>query len=302
MFEPFQGRSLIKFTQTFPDSEKCKQYLAELKWKDGFKCPSCGHTHGWEGVKPYTKVCKKCRFIESVTANTLFHKIKFDLQKAFMILFEMSAFTKSCSSTVMATRYEINQKTAWLFMSKVRKALSSCKSHPLKGLCQVNHYTLDRKGTIKQPEEPGSGTHQQKKMAIVINQAGKSGIKRAYAVKISSLSARELRKLFDGHIDTEAQVITEDKSRYRSLSGQYNLRQVPSNHKKEFELINRFTHGLTSWIRGIHHHVSDHFLQGYLNEYCYRFNRNRKKHWLFHSMVVRMMNASPAPYKILHNT
>ncbi|MGK7395530.1 MAG: transposase, partial [Candidatus Cyclobacteriaceae bacterium M3_2C_046] len=56
MFEHFQGRSLFKFTQTFSTTEKCKDYLAQIKWNDGFNCPSCGHQQCWNGVKPYTKV------------------------------------------------------------------------------------------------------------------------------------------------------------------------------------------------------------------------------------------------------
>ncbi|MGK7396010.1 MAG: IS1595 family transposase [Candidatus Cyclobacteriaceae bacterium M3_2C_046] len=299
MFDEFKGRSLIKFTEFFSDTEKCKNYLSQIKWKDGFKCPSCGHDQSWKGVKPYTKVCKNCRYIESITANTIFHKIKFDLRKAFFILFEMSATTKSCSSTIMSARYEINQKTAWLFMSKVRKAMESSKLHPLKGPCEVGDFTIstDKAEVINNPK-----LLKKKKFAIAIEKSGNKGIKRAYAVKLNNCSVRELQKLFDDHLDPKAGVVTKKRRGYRCLMDQYNIQQQKSNSKENFQLMQRFIYGLKSWIRGIHHHVSDKYLQGYLNEYCYRFNRNRIKPGIFHLVVERMMKTPPAPYKILYNT
>ena len=298
MFEQFQGRSLLKFTETFSDTEKCKNYLAQIKWENGFTCPSCGHNHCWEGTKPFTKVCKSCRYTESVTSNTVFHKIKFDLRKAFLILFEMSSSTKSCSSTVMGARYEINQKTAWLFMSKVRRAMASSKLFPLKGPCEVDDCVIGG----KQAGEISREVLKKKKLAIVIDKAGKTGIKRAYAVKLNNCSAKELKKLFDSHIDPKALVKTDKRRGYQSLVDQYNINQEQFNPKENFQLINRFTQGLKSWIRGVHHHISNRFLQGYLNEYCYRFNRHGIKPKIFHLMIERMMATPPATYKILYNT
>ena len=116
MFAQFRGQNIIKFTDTFSTSEKCKIYLENYKWKDGFECSKCNGKTNWKGKKPFTKVCKSCRHVESVTANTLFYKVKFDLKKAFMIAFEMSTSSKGSSSVNLAKRYGVNQKTAWKFM------------------------------------------------------------------------------------------------------------------------------------------------------------------------------------------
>lgn len=83
MFEQFRGQNLIEFMDTFSTTEKCKTYLSHYKWKDGFICSKCNHSQHWKGIKPFTKVCKSCRHVESVTANTFFHKVKFDLKIAF---------------------------------------------------------------------------------------------------------------------------------------------------------------------------------------------------------------------------
>jgi hypothetical protein len=47
-------------------------------------------------------------------------KVKFGLQKAFCVVFEMSASSKSISSIQMRKRFDIRQGTAWYFMQKKR--------------------------------------------------------------------------------------------------------------------------------------------------------------------------------------
>jgi len=64
------------------------------------------------------------------------------LQKAFLIIFKMSTTTKGCSSPVIARKYGINQKTAWLFMSKIRKAMASSGHHPLEVSCEVDEIMI----------------------------------------------------------------------------------------------------------------------------------------------------------------
>ncbi|MNR58117.1 hypothetical protein D3C85_1790390 [compost metagenome] len=49
-------------------------------------------------------------------ANPLFHIVKFGLGKAFFIFFEMATTTKSLSASQMAVRFEVQEKTARMFM------------------------------------------------------------------------------------------------------------------------------------------------------------------------------------------
>jgi transcription elongation factor Elf1/transposase-like protein len=296
MFEEFHDTSLIKFFDRFNSSEKCKEYLAYYKWKDGFCCPKCGHTHYWKKKDdPYTKVCKACRHAESVTANTLFHKVKFSLQKAFYILYEMSMTTKSCSSPVLARKYEINQKTAWLFMSKVRRAMSSSGQFPLQGNCEVDEILMGG----SQPGKRGRGALKKKKAVIVVEKTAKGGIIRAYAMKIENFSSDQLKKLFDYHISKGAKIETDKWRGYGPLNGMWQINQEKSDPTSNFKTMHRFVQQLKSWIRGIYHHISDKYLQGYLDEFCFRLNRHGNKAALFDKLIQRMVERPPAPLYLL---
>lgn len=51
------------------------------------------------------------------------------------------------------------------------------------------------------------------------------------------------------------------------------------------------------WLRGIHHHCSKERLQGYLDEYHFRFNRRASKDTIFDVLIRRMMFYEPKRLK-----
>ena len=128
----FQGRNLIEFTEYFKTDANCKEYLANIKWKNGFKCLKCGNQTN-QIRKDFSRTCNKCSHTETAPSNTLFHKVKFGLRKAFFICFEMSTTTKSLSASYMGVRYGVTEKTARLFMHKVREAMKSSENNPMNG-------------------------------------------------------------------------------------------------------------------------------------------------------------------------
>jgi hypothetical protein len=95
--EQFEGQGILNFIKELPNDDACEASLSKIKWQDSFICSKCGHTKSSE--KPgYRYHYYSCEHLESAAANTLFHKVKFGLQKAFCIAFEMSTSSKSISS------------------------------------------------------------------------------------------------------------------------------------------------------------------------------------------------------------
>lgn len=295
MFTEFKDTSLLKFIDYFDSDQTCLAYLEKYKHAKKYQCKRCGHDQFWAGPK-LGKVCKSCRYNESVTANTLFHKVKFGLRKAFYILFEMSTTTKSVSSIVMAQKYEITQKTAWLFMSKVRRAMASSGQFPLTGSCEVDELLSGGKRKGK----TGRGAENKEKVAVVIEKQGERGVKRMYAMSISNFSTAQLSRIFDKHIDKQAEIKTDLWSGYKPLKKEYKITQSRSEPGENFKLMHRCIQQLKGWIRGIHHAVSGRYLQGYLDEYCFRFNRHAFKASAFDTLVQRMVGHPPLTKKNLN--
>ena len=142
--ELFKGQSLLEFTERFKTDLDCEEYLASLKWKDGYCCRKCGHKK-YQVRKDFSRTCNICGNTESPTAGTLFHRLKFGLRKAFFICFEMTTTTKGLSASQVARRYEISRQTAHYFMQKVREAMKSNESHKMNDSVQVDEFTIGGK-------------------------------------------------------------------------------------------------------------------------------------------------------------
>jgi transposase-like protein len=201
----------------------------------------------------------------------------------------MSTTTKGCSSPVIARKLGINQKTAWLFMHKVRIAMASSQQYPILGSCEVDEIMIGghRKG------KPGRGAKDKKKVTVVVEKDNIGRIHRSYCVKIEDFSTQQLQKIFDSHIDKEAQVNTDLWRSYTPLSEQWNITQSKSERTKNFKTVHRFIQQLKGWIRGIYHWISQDHLQGYLDEYCFRLNRHLFKVSIFDILLNRMVDHPP---------
>jgi len=46
---------------------------------------------------------------------------------------------------------------------------------------------------------------------------------------------------------------------------------------------------LKGWLRGVHHHCSNEHMQGYLDEYHFRYNRRNNEGVIFNSLIKRMV-------------
>jgi hypothetical protein len=130
--------TLFDFQNSFSTENDCLEYLANEKWKDGYVCKKCSNASYCKGIKDLDRQCTKCRYLESPTAGTLFHKIKFPLVKAFHIVYFISTNKKGITSTELSRKLGLKQKVCWLFKRKVMKAMDSSKNFPLSGIVEVD--------------------------------------------------------------------------------------------------------------------------------------------------------------------
>ncbi len=109
--------------ELFNDSEKALKFIAEVKWEDGFVCKKCGHTNYCERKSPASRRCTRCKKEESATANTLFHNIKFPINKAFYIAYTVCVEGKDISSYEYSDQLGLNQMTCWKFRKRIKDCI-----------------------------------------------------------------------------------------------------------------------------------------------------------------------------------
>ena len=278
------------FESRFGSKADCYAYLAELKWPEGYECSRCKATKYIKGKQPLSRRCCKCGFDESTTAFTLFHKLKFDIDKAFGMLYEISTSKKGASSVWLAERFGVQQNTAWLFRQKVQKAMESSREHPLDGEVHVDEFEI---GTPQKEEQGRShSTHKIRIVLAVEDRDGKSG--RAYAKVIDDFSSASIKPVFTDHIHQKAHVVTDGWSAYKAFRQEYkNLKQIPSNKGKNFPMLHIQIRNFKNWLRGVHSYCDKKYLQNYINEYFFRFNRRNHRESILDKLIERCLSSEP---------
>ena len=285
----FVGVNSIKFNQRFKDDACCYEYLASVKWEQGYKCKRCGCLKYGKGKKAFSRRCIKCGRDESPTAGTMFDKCKIPLLLAFHIAFKISTKKKGMSSLELSKEFELRQKTCWEFKWKIQQAMQSSKQYKLEGEVHVDEFFIGGPEKGKRGRSKG-----EKRLVILALEKVTDGVGRAYAQIIENASAEQISPFFDNYIGKEAKVITDEWKGYVPLKTKYlNLKQVPSGDGENFPEIHLHIMNLKGWIRGIHHHCSEERLQGYLDEYHFRYNRRNTMHSIFDTLIQRMVAYEP---------
>ena len=114
-----------ELSMLFQSDDKCLEFIAAMKWDNGFECRKCGNTNFCSGKSPFSRRCTKCKSEESATAGTLFHNCKFPISKAFYIAFQVCKGNEDLSTYEFARRLSLRQMTCWNFKSKISAALDA---------------------------------------------------------------------------------------------------------------------------------------------------------------------------------
>ena len=113
-----------QFKTLFPDTLACYRFLESLKWEKSFDCRKCYNTKFFEGAHKFARRCTRCGYDESITAYTIFHSIKFPIEKAFYIAYLAVAGKKDSTLESLAIHLKIRTNTVWAFRHKVLERLA----------------------------------------------------------------------------------------------------------------------------------------------------------------------------------
>jgi len=244
-----KGITREEFKENFGTESQCLEYLKNYKWGNGYKCSRCKNNKHLKGKKEHNLRCTKCGYDESPTANTLFHKVKFGLQNAFEMAFEITTSKKGANSIWLAEKFGVKQMTAWLFRQKVMRAMKSSGKYPLQDEVHVDEFEI---GTPQKGEQGRSKSEKKTRVVIALEFRGGS-VGRGYAKIIKDYSCKSLKPIFEDHIGKDASVITDGWSGYKPLMKIYpKLEQRLSNKGQNFKMLHIQIRNFKNWLRGVH--------------------------------------------------
>jgi hypothetical protein len=234
----------------------------------------------------------KCKYADSPTARTMFGKIKFPLLTAVHICFKISTKKKGMSSMELSEEFGLRQMTVWQFKRKIQQAMASSHRHKLEGTVLVDEFLVGEYEEGKTGRSSGS----KKKLVVAALEIleSKDGVGRAYAQLIDSASSKEFKPFFEAYISKDAHIVTDVWKGYLPLKKDYpNLKQILSSKGKNLPQLHIHIMNIQSWLRGIHHHCSKERMQGYLDEYHFRYNRRAMMGSIFDLLIKKMVCNKP---------
>jgi hypothetical protein len=95
---------------------------------------------------PYSRKCTRCRTIESVTAHTILHGVKFPIDKALFILLTTTNNVNKYTTEQLSETLNLRRATCWTFQHKVKEKIAAF-SNPKKG--KINWVALIPEVTVK---------------------------------------------------------------------------------------------------------------------------------------------------------
>ena len=296
-------RTLPDFQQQFSDEAHCAEYLAKLRWPDGFRCPACGHDQAWSlKTKAWTYECRKCHRQTSVTAGTVMHATKLPLTAWFWAAYFMSTHSNGISALQLQKQLGLGSyKSAWLMCAKLRRAMVDPDRRPLAGLLEVDETTLNYR-TKHDPIAGGQGRSQIGKLPVIgaVEVIGEHPGRLRLAT-IADYSADSLHDFIKDNVTAGTTTKTDGWSGYPGAPDVTHDPHVIGRMAAHVVLpwIHRMFSNLKRWAMGVYHGLRRKHLQAYLDEFVFRFNRRSSRQATFRRLLGLGLSISPATYNML---
>ena len=274
---------LIKVMERFPDQESCIAHLEKMCWKGKPKCPHCESTH--VGRRTETEEgrigrwnCHDCHVTFKVTCGTVFHGTKIALQKWFLAISLIANAKKSLSSYQLARDLDLNQKTAWYIVTRIRAEMAKKGGAGLEGIIEVDETYIGgkpRKKNKRSDDEPAKRGRGTQKTAIIgaVQRGGK-----VVAQVADQLTGRSILKFIRSFVNLKDSELITDEYRADNLIGK-EMKHAVINHKEQFadgETHTNTIEGFWSLLKrawyGSHHHYQTGYIPLYVAEACYKSN------------------------------
>ena len=180
-------RTVLEFRDWFADDAACRDYLAKLRWPEGFRCPICRGPDHWVTARGL-RHCRGCGRQTSVTAGTLFADTHLPLRLWFEALWHVTSQKSGASALGLQRVLGLGSyRTAWNLLHKLRRAMVRPGRERLQGIVEVDEIFIGG----PRPGKRGRGA-QGKVLVVVAAQQAAKGIGRIRLTRVADASARSL--------------------------------------------------------------------------------------------------------------
>ena len=276
--------NLIDVFERFPDQESCIEHLERVRWRGTPVCPHCGSIDvvrkKEDGIGRVGRWnCHDCKASFKVTHGTVFHGTKIELQKWFLAISLILNAKKGLSNYQLQRDLDLNQKTAWYIMVRIRaEMLKKTNALLLQGIIEADETYIGgkpRKENKKENRKPAKRGHGTDKTAVIgaVERGGK-----VVAQVAENLTGRTILNFIQKAVNIkDSELMTDEYYGYRQFASM--MKHEVINHQEQYVEDDEHTNtieGFWSLLKrawyGSHHHYQTLYMPLYVAERCYIYN------------------------------
>ena len=302
--------SLMEFMRDFPDDAACLEHLWRSRYApDGehAECPKCEQERVFrkyataQGRQSWT--CTGCGLHVHPTAGTIFAKSSTSLHLWYFACYLVTSTRCGVSAKQLERSLGVSYRTAWRMLNKIRNEVMKDDGEPLRGDVEVDEASVDGRPRKRQGQHPQVqiGPSRRSEAAKLRERSRATvfaAVERGGRIKATVLPSRHgpaLKRQVIEWVMPESIVITDDWPAYNGLDHHY-ISHSRINHSAGWYVqgdthtntVEGFFGHLKPSIRGTYRKVSHRWLQGYLNEFTWRYNlRYQREPSMFAELIER---------------
>lgn len=295
--------TFAEFLRRFPSSDACLDDLKNRHWSDGTPCPKCrkpSRFHRLSGRSAYS--CQFCGHHIYPTSGTIFHKSTTSLQLWYWAIYLISSSKCGISAKQLEREIGVTYKTAHRMLKQIRTLLGDDSDGPtLTGEVEVDETFMtgrlrnsDRRRRQREGVHPNTPRYIEKPESMIVAAVERHGLMRASVA--GNRGKATLHGMVKEFVLPESMIFTDEHALYNGIDQHYQGHKRVQHKASVYvdddgagtQNVESFFALFKNSVRGAHHNVSTKYLQAYLDEYTFRWNRRKNTGVIFWEILERV--------------
>lgn len=272
-------QTLLEAIRYFSDLDVATEFVAKLRWPDGFVCPACGHKEFSYLTTRRLWKCKACKKQTSVKKGTIFEDSPLGLDKWLAAMWLVCNCKNGISSHELARDLGVHQQSAWFMLHRIRLAMRTGTFAKLSGEVEADESYVGGKGFNMHKSRKAKYDG---KRGIAMNKTAVMGMReRANGKVIAHVIPNTRRPTIHAnvheHVEKGSTLYSDKLLSYLGLEGDYDHEVI--DHMVAYVEGRIHTNGIENFwallkrsLNGTYVSVDPEHLDAYVAEQVYRYN------------------------------
>lgn len=280
----------------FGTTEQCLAFIKKQRFPNGIVCSKCERiTRHYLRSDRKAYSCQHCGTLEYVTKGTVFQGTRVPLFDWFYVIFQFAKTRTGIAAKQIERELGVSYPTALRMCNAIRERLDETPDK-FDGVVEMDEtYMGNSRRYMRGKRKRGRGTDKNPVFGIV-ERGGK-----VVAKVVDNCKRDTLMPIIKEAVEQGAEVYTDEFAVYNTLSDEGYVHDTVKHGDRQYvkyredgaRVHTNSVEGFWSYpknaTKGVHRGVSNHKLQGYVNEYAFRTSHRNDEKPMFFTLMNQLL-------------